>query len=447
MYEEIFGHFGLGQNPFTVSPDPASFYSTLAHDEALLQLAFGVKNQQGLMVLTGEPGTGKTTVLRYFLDWLQQREHYSTAYIYHTFVHSTDLLQLILKDFGLAFEGRSKGEMVIALMTWLLSRHKMGDRPVIVIDEAQSLTNAAFEEVRMLLNAQSRGAQLIQIVLAGQLQLEDKLRQPQMEQLRQRIMCYWRLAALKLEETEGYIRKRLARAGGQGPVVFPPESMREVHRYSHGIPRVINLLCEHALLTCYADRRRFVEVEDVASVVRQFELDAEQNPGEEMARTNVFCRLGHFAELAIASAEPAPARAVEPSPATFDATSANLPEQHAMTVVVQATSTATAKETRSPTRSTPLVKHIEPVLSLSKPAIATSRSTITEYWREVSSSFVRDGQQLVEPIRQWLTTSTPAKTARVSVRDGLVRSMRSWLLKPASSTALISTRPRKSSAT
>src|SRR3974390_425998 len=302
MYEEVFGHFGLARNPFAVSPDPTSLYSTLAHDEALLQLAFGVKNQQGLMVLTGEPGTGKTTVLRYFLDWLQQREHYSTAYVFHTFVHSTDLLQLILKDFGLPYEGRSKGEMVIAVMTWLQARHKMGDCPVIVIDEAQALSNASFEEIRMLLNAQVRGAQLVQIVLAGHLQLEQKLRQPHMEQLRQRIMCYWRLAPLKFEETQGYIFKRLAWAGANDPIAFPPETVREIYKSLKGISRGINLLCEHALLSCYADRRHSVDVCDVTTAVRQFELDGEEDPDQEPSRTNVFCRLGHFEELKIESA-------------------------------------------------------------------------------------------------------------------------------------------------
>lgn len=445
MFEEVFGYFGLGRNPFTVSPDPASFYSTLAHDEALVQLAFGVKNRQGLMVLTGEPGTGKTTVLRYFLDWLERREHYSTAYIFHTFVHSTDLLQLMLKDFGLPCEGRSKGELVIALMTWLLARHKMGDCPVIVIDEAQSLTNAAFEEVRMLLNAQARGVQLVQIVLAGQLQLEERLRQPQMEQLRQRIMCYWRLVALKLEETKGYIVRRMAQAGANGPIAFPAETIREIHRCSRGIPRVINLLCEHALLLCYADRRRFVEVSDVVSVARQFELDAEKGAIEKASRTNVFCRLGHFEELTIESAVAEPREAEETAPAVAAAAATSLREESTKTVVVEATSVTDAKETLSARRAAPLVKREEPVLSLSTAAATQSGWAIVQYWREVSTSFVRDGQQLVEPIREWLTTSKTLKTHKPAAGVGVVSSVRSWLLKPTNSTAIVASRPRKAS--
>jgi len=390
-----------------------------------------------LMVLTGEPGTGKTTVLHCFLDWLRLRERYSTAYIFHTLVPSTDLLQLILKDFGIPFDRRSKGEMIIALMSWLSERHKRGDCPVIVIDEAQALTNASLEGVRLLLNAEVRGVKLVQIVLAGQLQLEEKLRLPQMAQLRQRMMCCWRLLPLTQEETAGYIAKRLAWAGSNDMQLFPAESIREIYGYSKGIPRVINLLCEHALLSAYACRRKLVELADVVSVAEEFELEAEVKAGKDPSRTNAFCRLSVSRALSVETMRTAEAAA---TPVVVAAREDGEKETTLDVLPVLAGS--------APLRvvpATPTVPRAEPILAIGEAATPPAHSQIAGYWRGVGESFVRDSQQLLEPVREWLTTPRKKQSSGAPSWDSVVRSVRSWLLKPTGSTAILASRPRKPS--
>src|SRR6516162_1624642 len=299
MYQEVLGHFGLRQNPFALSPNSQSFCSTSGHDEALLQLVFGVETRQGLMVLTGEPGSGKTTILRYFLEWLQQKHGYSTAYIFYTLLTSEDLLRLILKDFGVPCEARSKSELLTALAGWLLQRQRLGDCPVILIDEAQALTTAALEEVRMLLNLEFAGANLVQIILAGQPLLEQKLHRRKLAELRQRMVCHSRLPLLTLEETAGYIVKRLAWAGSQEPSLFAPETVQEIFRCSNGNPRVINLICEHALISSYADRRNSVDLSDVTAIAQEFELGGATDQGQASSRST-FCRVIPFPQLGAA---------------------------------------------------------------------------------------------------------------------------------------------------
>jgi general secretion pathway protein A len=428
MYEELFGHFGLARNPFVVSPDPTSFYSTLGHDEALLQLAFGVKTRQGLMVLTGEPGTGKTILLHCFVDWLRQRERYSAAYIFHTLVCSTDLLQLILKEFGIACDCRSKGDMVIALMGWLSERCKRGDCPVIVIDEAQGLSNAALEEVRLLLNAEMRGAKLVQIVLAGQLQLEEKLRHPHLAQLRQRMMCYWRLRPLTEGETAGYIVKRLESAGSNDVNLIPPETVREIYWYSKGVPRVINLLGEHALLSAYADGRKFVDISDVASVAKQFELDEEARSAEAPSQAIVFRRLKVRPKFMLEDTNVHGTQAEERVAAATAAVVAQQEEEKeaALTGAAQAT---VRGQVRRAEPSTFLIPRRQPVLALVKASSSRVCSEFLNYWRVIGDSLVRDAQQFIEPVRDWLTPPD-----------------RSRLWKPESSTAIVASRTGKPSA-
>jgi len=425
MYEELFGHFGLGRNPFVVSPNPTSFYSTPGHDEAVLQLAFGVKTRQGLMVLTGEPGTGKTTILHCFVDWLRQRERYSAAYIFHTLVCSTGLLQLILKEFGIACDGRSKGEMVIALMGWLAERSKRGDCPVIVIDEAQGLSHAALEEVRLLLNAEMRGTKLVQIVLAGQLQLEEKLRHPQMVQLRQRMMCYWRLRPLTEEETAGYIAKRLESAGSNDVNLFPQETVREISWYSKGVPRVINLLGEHALPSACADGRKFVDICDVTSVAKQFELDEQAWTTEEPSRAIVLRRLRVSPKLMLEEMDVDRARAEKTVGATAVAQQAEEKEP----AIMSAPQAAVRGQIRHAEQSTSLALRPEPVLALAKRSNSPVASEFVSYWRKVGDSFVRDAQQFIEPVRGWLAAA-----------------VRSRLWKAESSTAIVAGRASKPSA-
>ena len=186
---------------------------------------FGIETRQGIMVLTGEAGTGKTTLLNQILDWLRQRGR-STAFIFHTRVEPIGLLRLILTDFGVPCESKAKSDLVKTLHHWLLQRHAANDLPVLILDEAQALPPQTLNEIRLILNIETHRGKLLQIVLAGQPELEDKLQSPALRQLRQRIMFHSRLSTLTEKETGAYIARRLAVAGGSDPSVFPEPAVR-----------------------------------------------------------------------------------------------------------------------------------------------------------------------------------------------------------------------------
>jgi general secretion pathway protein A len=290
MYEDFFAHFGLQRNPFQVSPDSTHFYSTAAHDEALLQLVSRIEVHQGFLVLTGEAGTGKSTVLQYLLDWLK-KYRYSSAYVFHAHVTFSDLLQMILEEFGVPFSATSKKDLLGILKNWLIDRHRVGDSPVILIDEAQSLKSRTLNELRRVLDLEVQGTALVQIVLAGQPRLEEKLQRHRLSRLQARVKWQCRLSALTPEETYGYISTRLAAAGAADAALFSTEALQQVYRYSKGIPRVINLLCEHACLATYGDGRNTVTGDDVWRAACQFELAGTADWKSETLQVETFCRL------------------------------------------------------------------------------------------------------------------------------------------------------------
>ena len=423
MYEEFFGHFGLQRNPFHVSPNPHGFYSTAAHDEALSQLVFGIASRQGMMVLTGEPGTGKTTILHYLLEWLNQH-NYSTSYVFHTLVPSTDLLRLILRDFGVQCSSNHKSELLVALKEWLVVRNAAGDCPVIIIDEAQALTSRALDELRMLLNLEIPGVKLVQLVLAGQPQLEEKLKWRKLAQLRQRMMCHCRLPALSLEETAGYIGTRLAGAGVEGSGLFPRETVEEVFRYSKGVPRVIHLLCEHALLAAYADRRNSIASSDVLRVARQFDLAGDVGVPAEAFRSDTFCRLIPFPKLNVAAVALPRELELEEVPQT-------MPEAEVAAENIAAT---------GPKNEAPPA-----IVKTAAPAVVgkVMRRSFLVYWREVGRSFLRDGRQFLEHCATWLRQ--PFGKARMHQLRKVAASVSAWLKVPLGSPRIASPPPRVSS--
>ena len=443
VHEEFLGHFQLKRDPFAISPSPQIFYSTAARDEALLQLVFGTETRQGLMVLTGEPGTGKTTILHYFREWLQQRCNYSTAYLFHTTLPSMDLLRLILKDFGIPHDTPSKGDLLIALTDWLKKRHRARDCPVVLIDEAQALTNKALEELRMLLNVEVDRVKLLQIVLAGQPLLEDKLRLPQLAQLRQRMMCHFQLLPFTPDETAGYIVRRLAWAGSMDAGLFPPETIREVFKYSKGIPRVINLICEHGLLSCFADRRKSVDLHDVVAVAQDFELGGETGNGKGLSRTNIFCRLIPFPELSVEDMEVKSKQGVGNTATT--ATMVPIEQEKESTTLPVVPDVAASDPICAPS---PGVGASRPGSRISKTKSVSSQlcSHFLSYQRTVVSSFARDGRHFVQQCIDWLSKPRGMASVEGLTLPRVARSLRSWLLRPMRSATVLPPRQRESSA-
>ena len=271
MYNEF---FGLKESAFNVSPDPRYFFLTPVMREALAGLAYGVQRRKGIILLTGEVGTGKTTLLNQLLDWLRQNQA-ATAFVFNTRLNVEDLFNYILTDFGISCASRAKSDMLIRLNTWLLDRYVAGEPEpaVLIVDEAQNLSLELLEEIRLLTNLETSSEKLLQIVLSGQPELEWKLKDPKLRQLRQRITLRYRTSQLSLSETLSYIEERLRIAGAKGEPIFPPEAIESIHEYSRGVPRVINVLCEHALINAFAGREKRVSVGLIHEVAREFELD------------------------------------------------------------------------------------------------------------------------------------------------------------------------------
>jgi len=269
MYKNF---FGLRENPFNVNPDPRFLYLTPQTQEALDQLTYGIQTRKGFILLTGEVGTGKTTLINYLLDWLRHRKT-PTAFIFNSRLSVNHLFDFILTDFGIPIDFRLQSNILMRLNTWLIERFRAGETPVLIVDEAQGLSFELLEEIRLLLNLETASEKLLQIVLAGQPELEDKLKRPELRQLRQRITLRCNTAPLTLEESHGYIKERLRIGGAVGDPIFASDTMDAVHFYSQGIPRVINLLCEHALINAYVEHFRLVPARMVEEAARNFLLD------------------------------------------------------------------------------------------------------------------------------------------------------------------------------
>ncbi len=272
MPQTIFNFFGLRENPFKINPDPRFLFVTDQVRATGDELAYAIRTRKGLILLTGEVGTGKTMLIRRLLDWLAEQKM-PTALIFNSHIKPDHLLDFILNDFGVPCTSTIKSEKLIALNSWLLERYRSGQTPVLIVDEAQGLDSMALEEIRLLLNFETPREKLLQIVLAGQPELEIKLKCHELRQLRQRITVRRRTAPLTLEQTYGYIRERLRVAGADGNPIFEPDAVRSVHAYSGGIPRVINVLCEQSLINACADGANTISSSAVERAAHDCELD------------------------------------------------------------------------------------------------------------------------------------------------------------------------------
>ena len=273
MYQRF---FGLRESPFNVNPDPRYLFLTKQIQEALAGLTYGIQNRKGFILLTGEVGTGKTTLLNRLLDWLHRRPA-KTAYIFNSRLDVNQLFDFIMAEFEIPCASREKSHILLTLNQWLLERYRAGETAVLIVDEAQNLTPEVLEEIRLLTNLETSTEKLLQIVLTGQPELEQKLRMPELRQLRQRITMRCHTGSLSIEETFGYIAERLRIAGANGEPIFSREAIETVHKYSQGIPRVVNLLCEHAMVNSYVDSLRPVPAHSVEEVAREFQLDESES--------------------------------------------------------------------------------------------------------------------------------------------------------------------------
>lgn len=249
--------YGLKENPFNVTSDPSFLYLSRTHREALDHLIFGIEQRKGFIEITGEIGAGKTTLCRSLLNRLDSS--IKTSIIFNPGLPEKQLLEAIIEDFGIEPKKRSKVALIKELNSYLLDQLAKGNNAVLIIDEAQNLRPTTLEAIRMLSNLETEKEKLIQIVLVGQPELHDKLSSEKLVQLKQRISVRFHVKALESDEVGSYIAHRIHIAGGENNISFSDEALSEIFAYSHGIPRLINLLCDKALLAGFIGETRYID--------------------------------------------------------------------------------------------------------------------------------------------------------------------------------------------
>jgi type II secretory pathway predicted ATPase ExeA len=284
MHELYQAYFRLDRSPFNVTPDPSFLYLSASHREALAQLSYGIKARKGFIVLTGEVGTGKTTLIHTLLNDLNDVTH--TALIFSTVLSAIDLLRYVCEEFKLMEPRQRREELhdyLVLLNEFLLEKYRLGENCVLIIDEAQNLSAEVLESIRMLSNFETSTDKLLQILLIGQPELAVRLNTPELRQLKQRITLRHYLQALTLKECQEYITNRLQIAGGNADI-FTPTAVATVYSYSSGIPRLVNVLCDSAMLTSYAIGKSIIdtaiirEVAEDLSLTRDFGSTAARRP-------------------------------------------------------------------------------------------------------------------------------------------------------------------------
>jgi general secretion pathway protein A len=264
--------YGLQRRPFDMTPDPFFFFPSQKHTEALASLVYAVTEKRGFVVITGEIGSGKTTVCRTLLQKLDPAA--CVALITNTTLTAKQLLDTICQQFGLKTDRRNKVSLLGELNQFLLAQNDAGNTVVLIIDEAQNLTVRALEEMRLISNMETETRKLVQIMLLGQPELRDKLNRPDLEQLRQRISLRYHLKSLDRDETQKYIEHRLRVAGSSAAVKFTKGAMESLYQFSKGTPRLINVICDQALLLGYLRETRKVDETIVREIVAEFATSA-----------------------------------------------------------------------------------------------------------------------------------------------------------------------------
>lgn len=275
--------FGFSESPFSLSPDPAFFFRSEQHEEALANLVYGVQARKGFIVLSGEVGTGKTTMLECLRDYLES-QYIEFAFLFNSRINTEQFFEMIAYDLDLPCARTSKTEVLFALNQLLVEQAQDGRTVVLIVDEAHNLEWEVLEEIRLLGNLENRGGKLLQIILAGQPELDRKLDAPNLRQLKQRIVLRCGLQPFTLRDAVDYMQSRLERAGMPDQTVFPEELMAEIHLRAQGIPRVINALCDNLLLTAFALESKVCTVEMLDEVCKDMRLDW---PGSRRVRGRV----------------------------------------------------------------------------------------------------------------------------------------------------------------
>src|SRR5688572_10770980 len=264
--------FGFTQNPFNMSPDPSFLFRSLQHEEALANLIYGVQSRKGFIVLTGEVGTGKTTMLECLRDFLSS-QHILFASLFNSRLTVEQFFEMLAYDLDLRCNRLSKTEVLLGLNQLLVERASAGRTTVLIIDEAHNLDWDVLEEIRLLGNLENRRGKLLQIILVGQQELDAKLERPEFRPLKQRIALRCALRGFDLRDTTAYVNSRMARAGLPHQNIFSAELIKEIERRSQGIPRLLNAICDNLLLTAFAMERKTVTLEMLDEVTADMRLD------------------------------------------------------------------------------------------------------------------------------------------------------------------------------
>lgn len=264
--------FGFSENPFSLSPDPAFFYRSEQHEEALANLVYGVQARKGFIVLSGEVGTGKTTMLECLRDYLEAN-YVEFAFIFNSRINTDQFFEMIAYDLDLPCSRTSKTEVLFALNQLLVEQAQNNSTVVLIVDEAHNLEWEVLEEIRLLGNLENRNGKLLQIILAGQPELDRKLDAPNLRQLKQRIVLRCNLQPFTLRDAVEYILSRLERAGMKEQSIFSEELMAEIHLRAQGIPRVINAVCDNLLLTAFAMEQKICTVDMLDEVCKDMRLE------------------------------------------------------------------------------------------------------------------------------------------------------------------------------
>ena len=283
MYTE---HFGLREKPFSLTPDPRYLYLSASHREALAHMVYGIEEGEGFIAVTGEVGTGKTTLCRTLIERLGPDTE--VAFLFHSRVSGVELLRSIHLEFGLPIRGLGRSELLDQLNRFLLEMKQKRRKVLLIVDEAQNLSPEALEEIRLLSNLETSTSKLIQILLFGQPELDELLDSRRLRQLRQRIGVRWRLEALSRPEARDYLRHRVRVAAGSDAEIFTPSALRELRRRARGVPRLMNLLADRSLLAGYASGAARVDRAHVGRAAREILHARDRRLSRRRPRWRVF---------------------------------------------------------------------------------------------------------------------------------------------------------------